>query len=61
MGTPKVAGNGDIAFRLNLLGTKSMIIEFEKRLECKSNIGKPSIASRRWMQKELRNQPRHRK
>ena len=43
MGTPKVAGNGDIAFRLNLLGAKSMIIEFEKQLECKSNIGKPSI------------------
>jgi len=35
MGTPKVAGNGDIAFRLNLLGAKSMMIEFEKRLECK--------------------------
>ena len=27
MGTPKVAGNGDIAFRLNLLGAKSMTID----------------------------------
>jgi hypothetical protein len=27
MGTPKVAGNGDIAFRLNLLGAKSMIVD----------------------------------